>query len=181
MSMARAISEWTVAQRNRIPNDGNTYEVFDGELLVTPSPTLRHQLIARALWLLLEPYVAEHALGVVFALDTDVIGGDRNVAVPDVVVYPFTRDTAPASWAEAPRPIFIAEIRSPTTWRHDVGPKRTFYDSIGVPDYWIMDGDRRLVTVVRAGHEDQQVTDVVRWHPRGASRPLEIDVQDLLR
>ncbi len=181
MLMQRATAAWTVAQRDRLPPDGNKYEVLDGALLVTPSPTLRHQFIARALWLLLEPYVEEHALGIVFALDTDVIDGDRNEVVPDTVVYPFTRETAPESWATAPRPILVAEIRSVSTWRNDVGPKRTFYESIAVPDYWIVDGDARVVTVVRGGHVDRRVTDVLRWHPTGASRPLEIDVQHLLR
>jgi Uma2 family endonuclease len=79
------------------------------------------------------------------------------------------------------RPILVAEIRSPTTWRRDVGPKRNLYVALGVADYWIVDADERAVTVVRTGYADERVTDVLRWHPAGASRALEIDVATLLR
>ena len=126
MLMQRATAAWTVAQRDRLPPDGNKYEVLDGALLVTPSPTLRHQFIARALWLLLEPYVEEHALGIVFALDTDVIDGDRNEVVPDTVVYPFTRETAPESWATAPRPILLPRFGRCPRGATTLGPSVRF-------------------------------------------------------
>jgi Uma2 family endonuclease len=179
--MATETATWTVAQRDRLPDDGNRYEVVGGELFVTPAPSLRHALIVRELWALLSPYVREHGLGIEFGSHTDVIGGEKDVVMPDFNVFPFTRETAPASWAEAPRPILVAEVRSPTTWRRDVGPKRDLYLALGVPDYWIVDPDERAVTVVRAGHADQRVTGILRWHPAGASKALEIDVATLLR
>jgi|SRR5579862_365101 len=181
MPMALDTAEWTVAQRDRLPDDGNKYEVVGGELFVTPMPSWRHQFIARDLFRLLDPYVTEHALGSAFDLVTDVIDGERNVVVPDVVVFPFTRDDAPASARDAPRPILVAEVRSPTTWRRDVGPKRDLYVAMDVPEYWIVDPAERAVTVVRPGRPDERVTDLLRWHPPGATRALEIDVGTLLR
>ncbi|MFI5243746.1 MAG: Uma2 family endonuclease [Gemmatimonadales bacterium] len=179
--MATESATWTVAQRDRLPDDGNKYEVVGGELFVTPMPSWRHQWIAHDLVELLAPYVREHRLGSAFDLITDVIGSDKDVVVPDVVVYPFTRENSPVRAIDAPRPILVAEIRSPTTWRRDVGPKRDLYVALGVPEYWIVDPDERAVTVVRFGHADERVTDILRWHPAGASRALEIDVATLLR
>ncbi len=181
MPMATETAEWTVAQRDRLPDDGNKYEVVGGELFVTPSASPRHQVIADKLAQRLRPFVVEHRLGTVLDLDTDVIEGEHNVVVPDVVVYPFTEENLPATWSVAPRPILVAEIRSPTTWRRDVGPKRDLYVALGIADYWIVDADARTVTVVRPGQPDERVTDVLRWHPAGASRALEIDVATLLR
>ncbi len=181
MPMATESATWTVAQRDRLPDDGNKYEVVGGELFVTPMPSWRHQWIAHDLVELLAPYVREHRLGSAFDLITDVIGSDKDVVVPDVVVYPFTRENSPVRAIDAPRPILVAEIRSPTTWRRDVGPKRDLYVALGVPEYWIVDPDERAVTVVRFGHADERVTDILRWHPTGASRALEIDVATLLR
>lgn len=181
MVMALETGEWTVAQRDRLPDDGNRYEVVGGELFVTPSPAPRHQRIADELCYALKPYVREHALGTALALGTDVIRGEKDVVVPDVVVYPVTPDDLDGSWADMPRPILVAEIRSPTTWRRDVGAKREFYVSLGVPDYWIVDPDGRAVTVVRAGQTDERITAILRWHPGGAARALEIDVPTLLR
>ena len=38
-----ATTRWTAEMARALPDDGNRYEVIDGELFVTPSPTLRHQ------------------------------------------------------------------------------------------------------------------------------------------
>lgn len=181
MLMASETATWTVAERDRLPDDGNKYEVVYGELFVTPSPSVRHQVIADALGESLRPFVREHGLGIVFTLDTDVIEGEQNVVVPDVAVYPFTRENHPGAWSAAPRPILVAEIRSPTTWRRDIGRKRDLYVALGIADYWIVDADARAVTVVRPGHSDEVVRDVLRWHPAGASRALEIDLPALMR
>ena len=181
MLMATDTATWTVAERDRLPDDGNKYEVVGGELFVTPMPSWRHQWIAHDLCAALAPYVLEHRLGTAFCLVTDVIGGEKDVVVPDVVVYPFTRENSPLRAIDAPRPILVAEIRSPATWRRDIGPKRELYLALGVPEYWIVDADERAVTVVRSGHPDERVTDTLRWRPAGASRALEIDLGNLLR
>lgn len=45
MSMS-ALSSWTVEMVHALPDDGNRYEVVDGELYVTPSPSRVHQGVA---------------------------------------------------------------------------------------------------------------------------------------
>jgi hypothetical protein len=48
--MAMPLTEpWTVEQLDRLPDDGNRYEVLDGELFVTPATRVR------ALWT--HPYI----------------------------------------------------------------------------------------------------------------------------
>ncbi len=37
---------WTVADLERLPDDGNRYEILHGELLVTPLPSNGHQGVA---------------------------------------------------------------------------------------------------------------------------------------
>ena len=43
MNTPTSRSSWTYADYARLPDDGNRYEVLDGEVLVTPSPSPRHQ------------------------------------------------------------------------------------------------------------------------------------------
>ncbi|MFI5309854.1 MAG: Uma2 family endonuclease [Gemmatimonadales bacterium] len=179
--MASDTATWTVAERDRLPDDGNRYEVIGGELFVTPAPSMRHQLIVNELFMLLDPFVREGRLGTVLARETEVSEGDDNVVVPDIAVYPFTRKTPPKSWADAPRPILVAEIRSSITWRRDIGPKRRLYLSLGIPEYWIVDPDQRALTVVRPDCADERVTGVVRWQPAGAASPFEVNLATLLR
>jgi Uma2 family endonuclease len=181
MVMALATGTWTVAERDRLPDDGNRYEVVDGELFVTPMPVPRHQQIVKRLFLLLHDYVEKHGLGSVFESGTDVIFSPRDVVIPDVVGYPFRDDQLPATWKDAPKPMLVVEVRSESTWRRDVGPKRRLYVRGEVPEYWIVDGEERTVTVVRPGHEDVRIADVLMWSAAGAKRALEIPLPELFR
>lgn len=47
---------WTVEMLDALPDDGNRYEIVDGELLVCPLPSPPHQRTARELGALLQAY-----------------------------------------------------------------------------------------------------------------------------
>jgi Uma2 family endonuclease len=55
--------DWTVERALALPEDGNRYEVLDGELFVTPSPTWGHQSAIEILFRRIFDYVREHGLG----------------------------------------------------------------------------------------------------------------------
>ena len=46
-------------------------------------------------------------------------------------------------------PLICVEIRSPTTWRNDVGRKKAVYEAQGVPELWLVDDVARVVLVFR--------------------------------
>ena len=54
--------DWTVDEVRAIPEDGNRYEVIDGELFVTPAPSWLHQRAAIELLFLVRPYADRCAL-----------------------------------------------------------------------------------------------------------------------
>src|SRR5256885_1296602 len=49
MAMAISIPRYTIADLERFPDDGNRYELLDGVLIVTPSPSNAHQVIVNRL------------------------------------------------------------------------------------------------------------------------------------
>lgn len=49
---------YSVAEVLEFPDDGNRYEVVQGELLVTPAPRTRHQVIVARLLHRLNDYLA---------------------------------------------------------------------------------------------------------------------------
>ena len=49
MAMAATIPYYTVEEMERLPRDGNRYELLDGVLLVTPAPSFAHQAVATVL------------------------------------------------------------------------------------------------------------------------------------
>src|SRR5438045_5594867 len=61
-----AIRPWTLEELQRLPDDGNKYELVRGELFVTPAPSEDHETIAARLSNILSQYVERHGLGLVF-------------------------------------------------------------------------------------------------------------------
>src|SRR5262249_29645472 len=68
---------WTVSMLDALPDDGQRYEIIDGEQYVTPSPRVRHQLVVVALVAILVPYVNRACRAAVLLSPSDVRKGDR--------------------------------------------------------------------------------------------------------
>ena len=67
MPAVTARTDWTVEEVNALPDDGNRYEVLDGELLVSPAPSLTHQRVLRELVVTIAPYLDTLDLELIFA------------------------------------------------------------------------------------------------------------------
>ena len=180
MAMPDIITGWTVPELERLPDDGNTYELVRGELFVTPAPSAPHQETVSVLTELLYPYVAKHRLGRLHFPRSIIRVGKHTQVEPDLMVRPVTV-SPPASWEDAPLPILVVEVTSATTGRRDRIQKRSFYLQAGVPDYWIVDRERRTIQVVRPGMTDVECSMELVWHPAGASESLTIDVRGVFR
>ena len=84
MAMPAQPTEWTVDMVRALPDDGNRYEVIDGELFVTPSPSWTHQRAVLELALLIAPYVRDHRIGEAVISPADVIVyGPRKFVQPE--------------------------------------------------------------------------------------------------
>jgi hypothetical protein len=60
MGMPDTARRYTVDEVLAFPSDGNRYELVHGELLVSPAPRFRHQVVVGDLYLLLATYVKPH-------------------------------------------------------------------------------------------------------------------------
>jgi Uma2 family endonuclease len=177
--MSTSIRPWTRADLARLPDDGNRYEVLDGVLLVTPQAAVGHQRIATMLVVALEQYCARHSIG--FVVGPGAVQFGENELQPDVQVVPGPAPAAKTTWAELPLPLLVVEILSDSTSRRDFGVKLEAYMRLGVPTYWVVDGEERRVTVWSgASSESLAVTDIVRWQPRDDVAPLAIPLEQFL-
>ena len=69
------------------------------------------------------------------------------------------------------------EVLSPSTARADRTVKRRLFQRTGVPEYWIVDLDARVVERWRPGDDRPEVlTDSLHWQPAAAAEPLRIDL-----
>lgn len=175
MSMP-ATKVWTLEDLDRLPDDGNRYELIDGELFVTPAPAPRHEFVAARLTHILVPYVTEQRLGLVY-LPHGIVERTGSRTEPDLSVRQELNPDAP--WDQAPVPILVVEILSPSSRRAERARKREYYARVGVAEYWIVDSKRRTVMSIQRGRGEAEHADTITWHPSGATRPLVINIPEL--
>jgi Uma2 family endonuclease len=164
------------------PDDGNIYEVIDGELYVTPAPAWRHQ---RALGRLMAPiatYVFARGLGEVVTAPTGVVLEGGSGVEPDLLYISRERLHIISERGVEGAPDLVVEVLSPSTQARDRGIKMRRYAASGVPHYWLVDLDAPALEAYRLGAEGYEL--VGRHGPGSTFRPelfpgLEIRVDDL--
>jgi Uma2 family endonuclease len=122
-------------------------ELIDGELFATPSPTPLHQYVSGRLHYLFQQSVRDLGFGLVFHAPLDVRLAKRTIVQPDlIIVLPDRRPIVTGERIEG-APSLAVEILSPSTTTVDRTTKRDVYARYGVPEYWLVDTDARMVTV----------------------------------
>src|SRR5262245_22000592 len=87
MAAMRAVDpRVSFAEMQQWPDDGRRYELYDGEVILVPSPIPRHQRVAQHVLEILTDY--ERATGgMAFAAPLDIVLSDYDVVQPDVVFF----------------------------------------------------------------------------------------------
>ena len=129
------------------PDDGKRYEVLEGDLVVSPSPTVKHQRIVHKLDLLLGRVEAA-GLGVALPAPMDVVLSERDVVEPDILFIArehlgiVTVDNIQGA------PDLVVEILSEGSRKRDVITKRCIYERYGVRFYWLVDPEEEAMRVL---------------------------------
>lgn len=173
MHMAATTRRWTRADLARLPDDGNIYEIIDGELLVTPAPRPAHEMIVEELGHALDEYCRRTGIGRASHSRPAMVTPDSEVE-PDIVVRE-RMVPPPERWDDAPLPMLVVEVLSESSRRNDLIKKRRFYLDSGVPEYWIVDGESRSVGVVTPAGDRTEAHSLL-WRPRDGIAPLELDL-----
>lgn len=164
----RTDKRWTydelVAMGDRV--DGTKYEIFDGELVVSPAPGLAHQLILGNLYALLRTALVESRVAMVLFAPFDVILGATRVVQPDLVVVRAGRKGVLQERGAVGPPDLAIEVLSPGNRKHDRVRKRRFYARSRIPEYWIVDPEEKSIEVL-ALIEDGLTYRSAGWYTAG--------------
>src|SRR5438309_2256159 len=77
---------WTFAElAAEMPETNRPTELWDGELIVSPAPSFRHQEIVDRFHDLLKAWVREHRLGKTAVAPVDMVLAPRRAVQPDVI------------------------------------------------------------------------------------------------
>jgi Uma2 family endonuclease len=93
-------------------------------------------------------------------LPIDVSLDDVNVYAPDVLWYRSERALGHDDDPPYSLPDIAVEIRSPSTWRFDVGVKKAAYERYGLPELWLVDTAASEILVFRRSTPETTVFDV---------------------
>lgn len=136
-------------------DDGGRYELINGVVLMSPSPSFGHQMLAGSVFESVAAFVRARRLGVV-VYETDVRFASDLVYRPDIAMYAGKR-AAGITGTPAIAPDFIVEVLSPGTEAMDLRTKRDDYERAGVREYWAIGVDSARHFVLEGGRYSERL------------------------
>ncbi len=163
-------------------DEGAPYQLIDGELVMSPSPTRAHQAVLLRLALMLQRFVVENSLGEVYVAPFDVKLSETEVYQPDLLFISANRLAVITEQHVNGAPDLVVEILSPATGYYDLTKKRRVYEVSGVKEYWIVDPIERTVEVLENVEGTYETVAKADQKGRVSSRLLdgfEVDLERL--
>ncbi len=119
-------------------DDGQMYELYNGEIVALASPNRLHQKIIGELFYEISSYIKNNKGNCEVILSPfDVVLSDDNVVIPDLSII-----CDPSKLSDGKRcngaPDFIVEVTSGNR-TNDLVKKLSLYKEYGVREYWIVD------------------------------------------
>jgi len=145
----------TIADLEAMPDDGNRYELIEGELYVSTSPSFFHQSILFKFAKVFADYLESNPIGKLTG-GVGVIFDDFSGVIPDLVYFSHERGKHILKGERfSGAPEIVIEILSPgaSNERRDRHVKRSLYSSRGVDEYWIVNPESRTIEVYRKRKE----------------------------
>ena len=157
---------WTYdAMLDELPESNLPMELWDGEIVMSPTPTPSHQTIVMRMTLLLDDFVREAKAGKVFVSPLDVVLSQHRVVQPDIFfVANDNREIIQDQIRGVPD--LAVEVISPGSWKRDRVEKKALYEQVGIAEYWIVDPESRAIEVFAL------VKGVYQLHSRAADTDL---------
>lgn len=139
--------KWTYSQAcTRLPETLLPIEIWDGQLIMSPTPSFLHQHVIARFYRHLDRWVRRRRLGVVIVSPMDVVLKEDLVLQPDVLFIARQRLEIIQRHVMG-APDLVGEVVSPGRRKRDYKDKRDRYEAHGVKEYWILDPEQKLIEV----------------------------------
>lgn len=172
MSGMVTVQRMTAQEYLALPDEGERWvrsELIEGEVVVS-EPDLTHQRVCGELFVALHAWTHAAAGRGEATFPVDVLIDGRNVFAPDLLWYPQGREPARGEPRPYSVPALAVEVRSPSTWRYDLGAKKSAYERNGLRELWLIDTRVSELLAFRRATEQSPAFDVA----------LEIGADDTL-
>ncbi len=142
----------TAEEYFQTPDDGYKYELLDGVMMMSPSPTPQHQAVAMEIASQISIFLRTHPVGHVLA-ETDIQLGPneagRDIVYRPEIVFLRTERLASVRTRIVGAPDLAVEIISPESRRYDSETKKGDYEKYGVEEFWLIDPEKDAMTFYR--------------------------------
>jgi Uma2 family endonuclease len=140
----------TVADLEKYPDDdGNRYELIEGELYVSTAPGLPHQFVLQNLQVALVNFLRKNPIGRVVP-GAGAVFSNFDAVIPDLVFVSnerWSKIVANDRFNAAPDIVIEVVSRGSENRRRDLVAKRRLYNKYGVMEYLIVDQQNQSVLV----------------------------------
>jgi Uma2 family endonuclease len=163
-SSARKQSDrrWTFDEMvAELPESNQPVELWDGELIMSPTPSFFHQEIVDRFHDYLKSHLRQRRLGKTAVAPLDMVLTNTRATQPDVVFVSNERLGIIKTHLMGAADL-VAEVISPTSRRRDRIDKRDLYEQHGVNEYWLIDPEAATVEVLHLTSGEFQLAG--RWH-----------------
>lgn len=143
--------EITYEEYLTLPEIVQRYEIVDGEMIMSPAPTTRHQAVLGNFYRALFDFVTRRRLGFVLLAPLDVIVRRKpklRTRQPDLIYVSTEWQHIIADQIEG-GPDLVVEILSPGDTRKKIAKKLKDYCRIGVRECWLVSIEAETVEVLR--------------------------------
>lgn len=162
--------------------EGAPYQLIEGELIMTPTPNPRHQIILGNIVEKLRQFAKDKAI-VLFS-PIDVYLDDENAFQPDsILIFNERKEIIKNDGIYGP-PDLVIEILSPSTASYDLREKFRVYDRSGVKEYWIVDPDMNSIEIY--SNEEGHFSLITKVEGSGevgspSLKGFEIDLEEIFK
>ena len=166
--------QWTFADWLHLQDDGFRYELVEGELFMSPPPSVEHQNAVSSLLAEMRRHARQNKLGLVLTAPIGVrLSNSTTILQPDILFVSENQRAIIQKDLIDGAPDLIVEVLSPSNWMIDRGRKQEAYRRGGVREYWIVDCRARTIDVlvldkgeyIQRGHygeKDSALSEVMR-------------------
>jgi Uma2 family endonuclease len=134
-------------------------ELIDG-VMVVDEPFLLHNLAQRRIVTALSNWTDAAPNRGFVGLPASIPVDRHNVFSPDVLWISEERVPERLDARLEHLPDLAVEVRSPSTWRYDVGKKKATYERAGLPELWLVDTASYTVIVYRRSAPGRRSFDI---------------------
>lgn len=139
------------------PPDSGNYELHNGNIVFTPSPSPTHQAISSTLHIIIGGYVMQHQLGKLFAAPLDTQLSEYDLVQPDLLFIAKHRFSIIGEKKIDGAPDLVIEILSSSNDTKEMSYKKYVYETAGVREYWLVSLEKQTVT------QYELIEDELRW------------------